>query len=701
LALVIGVALLGLWWVEFRATIRPSLEGLDGRFVGFHGQAAGDAAASGFGWSAEVVLDRVDVDRRTVETDLRTWVQGYGAPPRLEAGMALAGSGSLEGVDDGPGFAEYLRSRGVVATLSADEVEVLGQPSNPMLRAANAARGALRRGAARVLPEREAGLLLGLAIGDTTRMDAEVEEDFRATGLGHLLAVSGSNVAMFLAPVLALVGLLRVGRWGRLGVGVAAVAFFILLTRWEPSVLRAGAMAGLALVGVWSGRPRSTAALLGAAVLALLVADPGLADSLGFQLSVAATVGLAALAGPLGARLGWLPRPVALAVAATLAAQLAVTPLLLLRFGVVPTVTVLANTLAFPAVPLALFGGVAAATVALAAPALGYATGRLARLPLVYLEGVADRTARLTLPALTASSPWIPIAVAAVALLVVWRLRRGRTPRGTAVAVVALAVAAWTSAPETGPPAVLTVTFLDVGQGDAAVVRTPDGGTVLIDAGPEPDQVAVDLAAMGVRRIDLAVATHAHADHVEGFPAVLSRYPVSLLIEPGCPGDSPSYRRFLDAVAAEEVRVRHPRGGQVLEVGLLTVEVLGPDRCLGNGPNDDSLVLRLSYGRSAVLFPGDAEVPAQEDLLEDEDPITAEVLKVPHHGGDTSSPEFFEGTDAVVAVVSTGPNDYGHPVPSVLAELRRLGMRVVRTDLAGDVTVRFESDGLLVESERG
>jgi competence protein ComEC len=188
---------------------------------------------------------------------------------------------------------------------------------------------------------------------------------------------------------------------------------------------------------------------------------------------------------------------------------------------------------------------------------------------------------------------------------------------------------------------------------------------------------------------------------VEGFPAVLSRYPVSLLIEPGCPGDSPSYRRFLDAVSAEDVPVRHPRGGQVLEVGRLTIEVLGPDRCLGTGPNDDSLVLRLSYAGSTVLFPGDAEVPAQEDLLDDGDPIAAEVLKVPHHGGDTSSPEFFDGTDAVVAVVSTGPNDYGHPVPSVLAELRSLGMRVLRTDLAGDVTVRFENAGLLVESEQG
>jgi competence protein ComEC len=701
LALTVGVGFLGFWWVDVRTPDRPPLADLDGRYVGFQGIAASDARRSPYGWSAEVGVQELRFEGRVRRTDVRVWVQASGRPPELEAGMPVRGSGTLGGLGAGDGFQEYLRTKGIVATIDADEVAILGPPSNPFLRAANAARRGLRHGADHALPDREAGLLLGLTVGDTSRMDPEVEEDFRATGLGHLLAVSGSNVAMFLAPVLILVTWLRLARGGRAAVAMVAVAFFVLLTRWEPSVLRAGAMAGLALAGTWAGRPRSTAGLLGTAVLGLLVLDPGLGRSVGFQLSVAATIGLAALAGPLAARLGWLPRPLALAVGATLAAQLAVTPLLLWLFGVVPTVTVLANVLAFPAVPLALFGGVVAAAVGLVAPPLGAAIGPLARLPLSYLVGVADRMARFGLPAVTSSAGWVPVGVAAVVVLVGWRLRRGRRPAGAVAGLLAVALVAWTAAPHAGPPRTLTVIFLDVGQGDAAVVRTPEGGTVVIDAGPEPDDVAVDLARLGVRRIDLAVATHPHADHVEGFPAVLARFAVSLMLEPGCPGDSPSYRRFLDAVVAEEVAVRHPRGGARLRVGRMAVEVLGPDECSDDSPNDDSLVLRLTYGEDSILFPGDAEVPAQEDLLADGDPVAAEVLKVPHHGGDTSTPEFFERTGADVAVVSTGPNEYGHPVASVLAELRRAGMQVLRTDLAGDVTVRFEAGGLLVESERG
>jgi competence protein ComEC len=182
---------------------------------------------------------------------------------------------------------------------------------------------------------------------------------------------------------------------------------------------------------------------------------------------------------------------------------------------------------------------------------------------------------------------------------------------------------------------------------------------------------------------------------------VLARYPVGLLIEPGCPADSPSYTRFLDAIVDEEVPVKHPRGGTTLSIGDLLVEVLGPDACYPDSPNDDSLVLRLSHGGDVVLFAGDAEVPSQEDLLEDGDPLAADVLKVPHHGGDTSTADFFDATDAQVAVVSTGPNDYGHPVPSVLATLERLSMLVVRTDQAGNVTVRFDEGEVLLESERG
>jgi competence protein ComEC len=244
-----------------------------------------------------------------------------------------------------------------------------------------------------------------------------------------------------------------------------------------------------------------------------------------------------------------------------------------------------------------------------------------------------------------------------------------------------------------GAPAGLEVRFLDVGQGDAALIRTPEGATVLVDAGPDDREVATRLAALRIRQVDLAVATHAHADHVEGFPAIFSRHPVGLLLEPGCPAESPSYRRLLDAARYEHIPHRNPRGGRTLAIGPLGIEVLGPDRCAVDSPNDDSLVLRVSYRGATVLLPGDAEIPAQRDLLEDGDPVAAALLKVPHHGSGTTDPEFLREVGATIAVVSVGENDYGHPAGETLAALRAAGSRVLRTDRVGEVVVRFGPDG--------
>jgi len=562
----------------------------------------------------------------------------------------------------------------------------------------------------RLFPPRQAGLLMGLALGDTSRLDPADEEHFRATGLGHLLAVSGENVAMVLAPVLGLAMLVRLSSRGRFLLGTATVVFFVVLTGAEPSVLRAGVMAGLALVGMLLGRPRSTATLLGAAVLVLLVSNPTLVWSVGFQLSVAATAGMVALAGPLSERLSWLPRPVALAAGTTMSAQLGVSPLLLAYFHQVPLVTLLANLLAFPAVSPALLLGLAAAALGQILPPVAEALARLAGFFVEYLQALADRLASAPLPSITSGGGPAPVVIgfALVALGTWWFRLRPRLTRRAAIAfVVVVPLFVWSAAIRAGAPAGLEVRFLDVGQGDAALVRAPDGGTVLIDGGPDPEQVATDLAALGVKRLDLVVATHPHLDHFTGLPAVLARFPTGLLLDSGChPPESRSlpYRAFLTASRQEGVPERHPHRGDVFLVGALRFDVLSPDRCwdgTNSDANNDSLVLLLSYGRDRVLFANEPEASAQQIMLHDHEPITAQVLNVPHHGAGTSIEPFFRAVHETVAVVSVGPNDYGHPIPRVLDQLHATGARVFRTDRSGDVVVTFADRALLVRTGRG
>jgi competence protein ComEC len=711
---VVGMLLLGGGWFAVRdAAVGRSVLARIGGYVRAEGVMSSDPQTGPFGWSARARLERVASDGGAWRLHEPVWLQGRGPPPPVELGDRVRLSGAAGGIptDD---FGDYLRTQGIAATLRVSEIERTAPPFNPLLRAANAVRNALRRAALELWPERRAGLFLGLALGDTSRLDPGLEEDFRATGLGHLLAVSGSNVAMFLGPVLMVAGAARAGRRTRFVVGVGAVAFFALLTRAEPSVLRASVMAGLVLLGVFLGRARSTPAVMGTAILVLLAFDPRLASALGFQLSVAATAGMVAFATPLAERIPG-PRALAIAAGATLGAQAAVTPLLLFRFHVVPTVALPANVLAFPAVAPAMLIGLAASGVSLVWPPAGEALAAVANVPMAYLSGVADRMATAPLPSLT-SDGGLDAFVMGMAVLawLAFRVHRARRPRrardpgrrrGIAAAVVmavALPALVWGRALRAGPPGSLEVVFFDVGQGDAALVRSPEGAAVLVDAGPEPDQVAAELAAEGVHRLDVAIATHAHADHVAGFPAVLARFPVGLMLEPGCGGDSPSYEDLARALKDEEITPTHPRPGDAYRVADMRIDVLGPPACFHgteSDANNDSIVVRISVGAATVLFTGDVEEPAQLALLEAGVDVRAAVLKVPHHGGGTSMDEFLIEVQAALAVVSVGAgNDYGHPVASVLVTLRSAGAQVVRTDQAGEVVVRFGPGGPYVES---
>jgi competence protein ComEC len=715
----IPVAFLALgagWGAVHDARIRASPPArLAGRSVEVWATLQSDPEPGGFGWSAdartEVLFPGTAGWPEALRVSALILVESDGEVPPLGVGDRIAASGYL----DAPSgrFGSFLRRRGYAAALSSRDVRFRAPPASPLLRAARAVRGTLQRSLRATLPDREAALVMGLALGDTSRLDPAVVDEFRATGLSHLVAVSGANVAMFLAPILGLVGLFGLGLRWRFGVGVGSVAFFVLLTGAEPSVLRASVMTGFALLAVLLGRPRSPPAILGGSVLALLAMDPTLAYAIGFQLSVAATVGMVLLSGPLARGLRFLPGPMALAAAATLGAQAAVTPVLLFHFGVVPTVTLPANLIAFPAVSPAMMLGLGAGAAGLVWEPLGRTLGLAAMVPLRYLEVVAERLARSPLPSITSPGGQLGalvLGLAAVAALG-WWLHSGRRPSRRALVAlgVALPVFVWSGAVRAGPPTALTAVFFDVGQGDAALVRSPAGATVLIDGGPDPYIAAGKLAALGVRRIDLLVATHSHADHVVGLPAVLRRFAVSLAVDPGCGEDSPFYADFVEAVRRAGVPFRHPREGQTLIVGDLRLEVLGPATCFRgteSDPNNDSLVLRMVYGGVSILFTGDAEKPAQQQLLEHESArLVADVLKVPHHGGATSLDEFLADVHAVVAVVSVGqPNRYGHPVPEVLQQLTRDGMRVFRTDRAGDITIRLPGDdggGPLIQSSGG
>ncbi|MFI1988409.1 ComEC/Rec2 family competence protein [Actinoplanes sp. NPDC020271] len=582
---------------------------------------------------------------------------------------------------------------------------LVGEPSWAQ-RAAGALRAGLQR-ACEPLPDDSGGLLPGLVVGDTSRLDPSLEADFQATGMTHLNAVSGSNVAIILGVILFVVRRTGAGPVLCAVICGAALVGFVILARPSPSVIRAAAMGAIGLLGLASGRPRAAVPALAAAAAVLLLADPELAADAGFTLSVLATAGLLLLAplwrDALRAR-GW-PPGAAEALAVPAAAQVACGPVIAGLSGTVSLIAVPANLVVVPAIAPATLLGVAAALLSPVWPAGAEFAAWLAHWPAAWLVLVARVGARAPAGAL----PWpdgVPgallLAGLTVAVLVAarWAVARKLAAIVAACAVlgalpVRLLASGW-------PPPGWLVVACAVGQGDAIVLPAGDGRAVVVDAGPEPEPVDGCLRRLGIRAVVLFVISHYHVDHIGGVEGVFRGRSVAAVVGPDWPEPAGGRQRVAEAAGTAGTPVSAVGPGWAYGVGGLRLEALGPLEPMhgtNSDPNNNSLVLRATVAGRTVLLPGDAETEEQNDLIGrlGAAALRADVLKVAHHGSALQSPELLDAVDPAVALVSVGvDNDYGHPNASVLARLARGGARVMRTDQSGDVAVTATTSGLAV-----
>jgi competence protein ComEC len=569
------------------------------------------------------------------------------------------------------------------------------------------AAGRLRAGlqaACRGLPAAPGGLLPGLVLGDTSRLDPSIEDEFRTTGLTHVVAVSGANVAIVLGVVLFVVRRCRAGPVLAAIVCLLALVGFVILARPSPSVLRAAGMGVVGLIALASGRRAAAAPALATAVTAGLLWDPALAPDPGFALSTLATGALILLAprwrDALQAR--GVPGVLAEAVAVPAAAQLACGPVIVMLSGGVSLVAVPANLLAAPAVAPATLLGVAATIVTPLWTFAGHALAWLAMWPAWWLIEVAQVGSRVP----DATLPW-PSGVLGGALLAaatVGLLVAARWPVALRVVLVGAVAVIAGAAPVRvlaggWPPAGAVMVVCDVGQGDAIVLPVAPGQAVVVDTGPDPSLVDGCLSRLDISSVDLLVLTHFHLDHVGGVAGVVHGRRVGAILESPY-RDPPEGVHLVDGVTAGlPVIVAGP--GWSYEAGGLTLRVLAPTRAhtgTRSDPNNNSVVLRaVSHGVTMVLA-GDAEIEEQQDLLGlDPADLRADVLKVAHHGSSYQDLAFLAAVAPRVALVSVGvDNPYGHPNPGILARLSASGARVLRTDRDGDLAVAWTADGLAV-----
>jgi competence protein ComEC len=667
--------------------------------------------------------------------------------PSVVAGDVVTIDGPIRPPPDSP-YGDYLERIGAVGTITTRSMSVEPRPVDAA-HAVEDSRQAAAAALAAVLPEPEAGLAAGILIGLRDRVDRDLAAAFTTAGVSHVVAISGWNIAIVAAAVAALAG--RMGRRRRSVVTMAAIVAYVVFAGASASVVRAGAMAGVVLLARESGRAGRAAAALGWAVAILLLADPGLIGDAGFQLSALATAGLIAWATPTTDAIerlgrGRAPHWLAESLGVSLAAQLATLPVILIAFGrlaiLAPAVNLVVVPLVAPAMAAGLVALLGGALQMLGAPTI---VGAVLALPgwvaLRLMVATVETAAAIPFASVTLPAPIaLALATATIAAVLAVRLHRsrhrttrpasdrpaerqvgGRQPttvpsRAMRLALLSLAVSIVVGGAivMSRPSGVPRVSVMDVGQGDAILVEGSRGSRLLIDGGPDPARLLIDLDARippWDRRIDAVILTHPHEDHVAGLARLLDRYRIRRVFEPGMRGPGPGYAAWLARLSTTVAPVRGGLAqGDRLTVDDIDLRVLWPVRGQvptdppdgGTGINNVSIVLLGAVGHYRFLLAGDVEQGIDPSLVDERLP-RLDFLKVAHHGSKTATTQAFVDTvRPKVAVASAGAgNPYGHPAPSTLERLAAAGARVFRTDLDGTVVATFAPEGMIVWAEGG
>ncbi len=546
-----------------------------------------------------------------------------------------------------------------------------------------------------------APLVNALVFAPRADLDAAVRERYARSGLAHILSISGLHVGFLAAWLALLLSKLGLAPRARMSAAAAVLGGYLWLIGFPAPAVRAVVMLVLSDVARLRQRVVAPAGTLALAALVVLLADPWAVRAVGAWLSVAAMGAViwadrAFRGRPLGVRL----------VAPSLAATLVTAPVSAFAFGTVAPIGVLANLVAIPLAGLAVPGLALALALSWIASGAARLIAAGSGLGLALLDLVAQGAARVPGGHVVMIAGWAAAALwAAVAAVAWWLWNSPRRPwliaARVAFATTVFVATTFRDVVSLDDCVCLTVHFLDVGQGDAAALRTPNGRWIVIDGGPRiPGSdagrrvVVPFLRRQGVGRLAVAVATHGDADHLGGLPAVVEAFAPELVLEPGEPLGRPLYLEFLAAVEASGARWHPARAGDRIEVDGVVLEVLSPDSLWMRLPldvNDHGVVLRVTYGAERLLFQADAGLPVEGRLAGTVGPV--ELLKVGHHGSRTATSDtWLDELAPHEAVISVGRNNhYGHPAPEVVARLARRGITLFRTDERGTIT--FSTDG--------
>ncbi|MEN6326844.1 MAG: DNA internalization-related competence protein ComEC/Rec2 [Syntrophomonas sp.] len=565
-----------------------------------------------------------------------------------------------------------------------------------------------------VLPPQEAAILQGMLLGKVDGIEPEQYKDFQKTGIIHVFSVSGLHVGFLLLLAAWVTSLFNLSPRYKFWSCLILIFAYGSLVSWPVPVQRSVLMAGLGLFAHYMGREQQLLNSLGLAGCLILVLDPRALFMISFQLTFLATWGLLYLYPLLKKRLQYKNILVDL-ILISLCAQVAVVPLIAYYFNLFSPLSLLSNLLTtYLSAGVVILGFIALMLAGLwsgLATLFLYPVGLFIELIL----GLNNFVIQLPAAFVWVATPPLILVVAyycgLLLLIKYWSSEGNRVYSYGGLVLISIFFIFIGLPAQVYDRGNMEAVFIDVGQGDSILLKSPQGKFILVDGGgsqffdPGSDKVLPYLHRRGIRELYMIINSHPDLDHLQGLEKVAGEMPVQYIAIPACLAEAQEYDLLKNLVRKRNAVLLKLAEGQEINLEKdWMIKVLYPERkAVGEDYNNRSLVLRVAYKDFSLLLTGDLEKEGLNTILQTHQLQPSTVVKVPHHGSKGSlSPEFYAVTKPYLAVISVGANNnFGHPHPDVLQTLTEQGTKVYRTDKDGAIRVKSDGTSMEVQPTRG
>lgn len=600
-------------------------------------------------------------------------------------------------------YRDYLKQQGVYSLLSdreIDRIRLIDNKGNPLIKLSLQFKSYAGKMLNKTVDKPYNLLLRGFLLGEKELLPDEIMNNFEQVGLNHLLVISGFHIGLLVLILNSICCSLKLPAKLADLLAILLIIGYIIITYGQASVVRAGSVVILYIIGKWFNRKVSIYNILSLVAVLILVYNPYYLLRPSFQLSFMVVYSIVYLTPVLQRQFFFLPSFVAGILAASTAAQLGAFPILVYHFNRISFVPIIGNILVMPIVSLIIFLGFISLLVGNLHLIFAQLLNNISYLLSILLLEVINLltrfdflTFKLPKPNLLLIGIYYFLFFQSRDLLVEeiipnFRRKREKIILGLLIILLCILVSEFSYILDDGLEAV----FLDVGQGSASFLSLPSGKNVLIDGGPDKDLAADFLYQNGISELELIIISHFHGDHFKGLFRVIKEFDVGKVLVPELAVQDEAVSRFFQILKREGIDYRKIKGGGRFNLGKVEFDFYHYPGSISD-PNNNSLITRLSYNDFQILFTGDAEKKVEEYLLQKKVPLDSEVLKVGHHGSDSSSKlDFLQQVRPKLAVISVGRwNKYNLPDADVINRLENIGAEVFTTKETGAVIV--ESDG--------